>query len=75
MRWVIPAICGVVLGTGLGLALADTGRGVGLLAPIAMWTLVYLSSFLDNGLGRRGWHDKAAGTIVIKVPRPDPATD
>ena len=77
VRWVIPAAVGVVLSSGaVRILLSDgqipdsgAGRGFGLLAVIIMWTPVYLSSFLDNGVGRRGWHDKAAGTVVVKVPR------
>ena len=39
-------------------------------AAVVPWALVYSSSLWDkNG---RGWHDKAAGTIVVKEPEPQP---
>ena len=39
-------------------------------AGLVPWTLVYASSFFDsNG---RGWHDKAAGTIVVRASPPKP---
>ena len=75
VRWVVPAIVGLVLSSVAGQALAGTDRGFGLLAVTTMWAPAYLSSFLDNGVGRRGWHDKAAGTIVVKVPRRIPSVD
>ena len=35
------------------------------------WFLLYLTPLLaKNG---RGWHDKAAGTVVVKAPRTDPS--
>ena len=42
--------------------------GLAVAAPggLALWLLVHVSSFWDdNG---RGWHDKAAGTVVIIDP-------
>lgn len=42
-----------------------------------VWTTVYLSSLFDEN--KRGWHDKAAGTVVVKAPKPatslEPAAD
>lgn len=53
VRWIIPTIVGVIL------AVLIPGIG-GLLS-----LLVYVSLLWDSA--RQGWHDKAAGTLVIKV--------
>ena len=34
------------------------------------WVLIYLTSLLDKD--GRGWHDKIAGTVVVKAPHPTP---
>lgn len=71
-RWAIPHGAGVLVALVVGVATFPpigwfgvlVGAGVGL----AAWTVVYLSALLDkNG---RGWHDKAAGTIVVEAPCP-----
>lgn len=47
----------------------DASVRVAYSSAVAVWVAVYLSSMLDkNG---RGWHDKAAGTIVVKTTRLD----
>ncbi len=43
------------------------GGYVGVAAGVAAWVLVYASSLFDSH--GRGWHDKAAGTIVIQALR------
>ena len=53
VRWIIPTIAGAIL--------AFFIPGVGPLLSL----LVYLSLLWDSA--RQGWHDKAAGTLVIKV--------
>ena len=67
VRWVIPHVIGVSVAVGAGVASVPRIGGLGVLAGAGagLWAmmLVYLSSVLDeNG---RGWHDKAAGTIVV----------
>ena len=53
-------------------AAALSGRVWWLWVALGWWPLVHASALWDSQ--RRGWHDKAADTIVIKVPRPhDPA--
>ena len=77
IRWLVPH---VVLFAGLVVSvllwgLADGGSYdlnplVWFIGPVG-WVLLYLTSLLDkNG---RGWHDKAAGTVVVKAPRTDPS--
>ena len=67
VRWVIPHVIGVSVAVGAGVASVPRIGGLGVLAGAGagLWAmmLVYLSSVLgENG---RGWHDKAAGTIVV----------
>ena len=77
IRWLIPhgvLIAGLVISMRLWY-LADQGPDamnplLFLLGPVG-WVLMYLTTLLDKN--RRGWNDKAAGTIVVKAPRPDPA--
>ncbi len=47
---------------------AMSGRIWWLWVAVGWWLLVHASALWDSQ--RRGWHDKAAGTIVIKAPRP-----
>ena len=51
---------------GVFLLVALFTGGLGLL----LWAAVYLSARFDKD--GRGWHDKAAGTIVVKAPHPTP---
>ena len=39
-------------------------------AGLAAWLLVYASSLFDSD--GRGWHDKAAGTVVVTASDPQP---
>ncbi|MYJ35451.1 MAG: RDD family protein, partial [Acidimicrobiaceae bacterium] len=71
-RWAVPHGAGLLAGVVAGAASAPWIGAYGLLVGAAMWLVVsaviYLSALGDpHG---RGWHDKAAGTIVIKAPRP-----
>ena len=47
---------------------ALSGRLWWLWVALGCWLLVHASPLWDSQ--RRGWHDKAAGTIAIKAPRP-----
>ena len=47
---------------------ALSGRVWWLWVALGWWLLVHASALWDSQ--RRGWHDKAADTIVIKAPRP-----
>lgn len=42
---------------------------VAALLALALSFVVWMSALF--GKDRRGWHDKVAGTIVVRVPRPD----
>ena len=53
VRWIIPTIAGSIL--------AFLIPGIGGLLSL----LIYVSLLWDSA--RQGWHDKAAGTLVIKV--------
>ena len=44
-----------------------SGRLWWIWVAVGWWLLVHASALWDSQ--RRGWHDKAAGTIVIKAPR------
>ncbi len=80
-RWAIPhgaaAFAALVAGVAAVPRIGGFGVLLGAGLGLAAWTVVYLSSLLDeNG---RGWHDKAAGTVVVeasglpeKPPRQDP---
>ena len=50
---------------------ALSGRAWWLWVAVGWWLLVHASTLWDSQ--RRGWHDKAAGTIVINAPRQPPA--
>ena len=62
-RATIPLACGASV---FGIAAAMSIRWP-LLYGTAAWALVCLSTLLDSS--RRGWHDKLAGTIVVKRAR------
>ena len=69
MRWALPHVVGLVAAfagaaAGVG-ALGDVGLLVGVGTGLAVWMLVYVSALF--GKDRRGWHDKAAGTIVVQA--------
>ncbi len=67
LRWAIPHGAGLSVGfVSLQVAIPrikDYGGYVGVAAGVVAWVLVYASSLFDSH--GRGWHDKAAGTIVI----------
>ena len=68
-RWAIPHVPGIVAAVVAGIValpgVQDAGDFWGPVAGAAVvpWALVYASSLWDKN--RRGWHDKAAGTIVV----------
>ena len=68
-RWAIPHVAGLSVAVVAGaVSFATIGQvGVAALAAgITAWLTVYASSLWDKN--RRGWHDKAAGTIVVDAP-------
>ena len=66
VRWAIPAAAGVALSLVVALVLAGVqADAMRLLAMFAAWAPLYLTSFMDDD--GRGWHDMAAGTIVVSV--------
>ena len=71
VRWAIPVAAGVTMMIVAGMAVsgvrADETR---FLVLFAAWAPMYLTSFLDNDGRRRGWHDKAARTIVVRASDP-----
>ena len=72
VRWAIPAAAGVAMTFVAAMVFADVQADTEqrFLVLFAAWAPLYLSSFLDNGDQRRGWHDKAARTIVVRVSDP-----
>ena len=73
IRWLVPhsvLFAGVVV-EWLWSASHDSDTGIPLFycTGLAGWVLLYLTSLLDKD--GRGWHDKAAGTVVVKAPRTD----
>ena len=68
-RWAVPHGAGLFAAVVAGWMAFQVVQGYGAFygisggAGMAAWTVVYLSSLLDKD--RRGWHDKAAGTIVV----------
>ena len=69
LRWAIPHLTGLSVAVVAGaVSFATIGQvGVAALAAgITAWLTVYASSLWDKN--RRGWHDKAAGTIVVDAP-------
>ena len=75
LRWAIPHLAGVVVGVVSGVVSGPGFGGwavlVGADAGLAAWMLVYASSLWDPD--GRGWHDKAAGTVVVVGAQADPA--
>lgn len=65
-RAILPVIAGIV-GFMLGASI-PSAASLGLVAGLALWALVYATSFWDDH--GRGWHDKLAGTVVIKGASP-----
>lgn len=68
-RWALPHLVGLVAAfagaaAGVG-ALGAVGLLVGVGTGLAVWMLVYASALW--GKDRRGWHDKAAGTMVVRA--------
>ena len=78
VRWAIPHGAGLLAAVVAGVASFrghTTGESLGISAGagLAAWLLVYASSLWDtNG---RGWHDKAAGTVVVSGSAAELATD
>ena len=77
IRWLVPhgmlfagAGTSVWLWHLADLRSADLNPLVWFIGPVG-WVLIYLTSLLDkNG---RGWHDKIAGTVVVKAPHSNPS--
>ena len=68
IRWAVPHgafVAAGAAGTASSAVLGVWGLVVGAGAAAAGWTAVYASVLLDDG--RRGWHDKLAGTVVVSV--------
>ena len=61
-RAILPVIAGIV-GFILGIWIPSAAP-LGLVTGLALWALVYATSFWDDH--GRGWHDKLAGTVVIE---------
>ena len=76
LRWAIPHGAGLLVGfVALQAAIPRIkyyGGYVGVGAGVVAWALVFASSLF--GADGRGWHDKAAGTIVVQAPRQDEPT-
>ena len=73
-RWALPHGAGLSVGVVAGAVavprIGHYGVLVGAGAGVVAWALVYASSLFDSK--GRGWHDKAAGTIVVVAPTRDP---
>ncbi|MFD5103459.1 RDD family protein [Streptomyces albidochromogenes] len=81
-EWLMVAFVGATLGKmvlGVKVIKENTGQNPGLGGGFIRWIipmvgafvcigqlLVYLSPFFDNSGKLQGWHDRAAGTLVIK---------
>ena len=66
VRWAIPTAAGVAVTFVTGPMVSTiSSDAVRLGIMFAAWGPLYLTSFLDDRL--RGWHDKAARTIVVRV--------
>ena len=73
VRWAVPHGSAVVAAVVAGTTPTNTGHGA--FAGAGTWlvvsTAMYFPSLLDaNG---RGWHDKAADTLVVTAPNDDDA--
>ena len=75
--WAVPHGAGIFTGVAAGLVVAPTVGEYGVLVGAGGWlavsAAVYMSSLLDTN--SRGWHDKAAGTIVVSESAADLAPD
>lgn len=71
-RWAVPHGAGLLAGVVAGAAAAPKFGDYGLLVGADMWLVVsaviYLTALGDPH--RRGWHDKAAGTVVVEAAPP-----
>ena len=73
-RWIVPAVASVAGAVVVAMIpVPEPQELVDLVGPaaaggLAAWLLVYASSMWDAD--RRGWHDKAAGTVVVNEPEP-----
>ena len=71
VRWAVPAAAGVATTLIASPVIADVkADAVRILVMFAAWAPLYLTSLLGNDDQRRGWHDKAARTIVVRVAAP-----
>ncbi len=71
VRWAIPAAAGVATTLVAAMVIAGVKADAARLPVMfAAWAPLYLTSFLDDDDQRRGWHDKAAHTIVVSVADP-----
>ena len=73
IRWFVPAVASVAGAVVVAMIPVPEPQGLArLVGPAAggfvAWLLVYASSIWDTD--RRGWHDKAAGTVVVNEPEP-----
>ena len=81
VRWAVPHGAGVFAALVAGVVAVPRIGGFGVLvgagSGLAAWAIVYLSALLDST--GQGWHDKAAGTVVVEAsclpPKPTPAQD
>ena len=68
-RWAVPHGCGMLVGVVAGAVAASKIGAYGLLVGADTWLVVsaviYVSA-LGDAHGR-GWHDKAAGTVVVEA--------
>ena len=74
LRWVVPNGCGLLTGVVAGAVTAPQIGGYGVLVGADTWLVVsaviYLSALGDpHG---RGWHDRAAGTVVVEAAPEQP---
>ena len=72
LRWAVPPGAALATFTVAIIVLppSESSDAIPALAlSFVVWISVCLSALFDKG--RRGWHDKVAGTIVARVPRPD----
>ena len=76
MTWAVPHIVGVSVAVAAAMVsfpMIASFRTIFFIsagAGLAAWLLVYASSLFDSD--GRGWHDKAAGTVVVNASDPQP---
>ena len=72
IRWIVPAVAIVAGAVVVAMIPVPKPQGLEDWVPVAgglvAWLLVYASSMWDADW--RGWHDKAAGTVVVNEPQP-----